>query len=58
MSETVSLLFERLRSRWEQTESDDGADTALFLGLASNEVREILGAGTVLRAQPGETIQR
>jgi signal transduction histidine kinase len=56
MSETVSLLFERLRSRWEQTESDDGADTALFLGLASNEVREILGAGTVLRAQPGETI--
>ncbi|MGE5368116.1 MAG: sensor histidine kinase [Chloroflexota bacterium] len=56
MSEKVSLLFERLRSRWEPTESDDGDDTALFLGLASNEVREILDAGTVLRAQPGETI--
>lgn len=56
MSETVSLLFERLRSRWEPTESDVGGDTALFLGLAGNEVREILDAGTVLRAQPGETI--
>jgi signal transduction histidine kinase len=56
MSETVSLLFERLRSRWEPTECDIGGDTALFLGLAGNEVREILDAGTVLRAQPGETI--
>lgn len=56
MSEKVSLLFERLRSRWEPTESDVGGDTALFLGLAGNEVREILDAGTVLRAQPGETI--
>ncbi len=56
MSERVSLLFERLRSRWDGSQQKDGGDTALFLGLSGEEIRRIVEAGTILRAQPGETI--
>lgn len=57
MNQTVSLLFERLRSRWaEPAQREDDGGPALFRGLSSGEITRILEAGAILRAQAGETI--
>lgn len=56
MNEKVSLLFEQLRSRWDEAARRKDGETALFLGLSSEEIERIVEAGTILRAQAGETI--